>query len=537
MPGLPRKTVRIFDTTLRDGEQSPGCSLTVNEKRQVARQLAQLGVDIIEAGFPATSPGDFNAVHAVATDALDWQHPPVICALARATSNDINAAALALKAAPAFRIHTFIATSELHLQYKLQLTHQEVLQRVHEMVTLAATFTGDVQFSAEDATRSDVAFLHDVLHTAIDAGATTINIPDTVGYTTPIEYAHLIRGIIKNVVNRRNIVVSTHCHDDLGLGVANSLAGVTGGATQVECTINGIGERAGNAALEEIVMALHTRADYYHARSNIHTSHIGRTSKLVSRCTGVRVPPNKAIIGANAFAHEAGIHQDGMLKHRDTYEIIRAEQVGLEGGRLVLGKHSGRAALKAHLLARGHSLDEQECELIFARFKELADKKKMVDDRELEAVVSSVSGNVTALYTVDLVQASCGTHAIPTATVRLTGPGGWTRAAAAQGDGPVDAVCRAINECLRDEGNMGELVEYTVDAAAEGISAVGGVHIRLKDRPAPGAEHQPHTASGYGVHTDIIVATAEAYVSAMNGLLRVRAQQTAGSTGTAEVAA
>lgn len=527
MPMATPRVVTVFDTTLRDGEQSPGCSLTVSEKRQVARQLHQLGVDVIEAGFPAASSGDWHAVHAIATEARDWHQPPVLCALARASANDIVSAARALQPAPAFRIHTFIATSELHLQHKLQLSHADVLQRVRDMVTLAATFTADVQFSAEDATRSDVAFLHDVLHVAIEAGATTINIPDTVGYTTPTEYAARIGDIVRSVVAGRAVHVSTHCHDDLGLGVANSLAGLAAGATQVECTINGIGERAGNAALEEIVMALHTRPDFYRLTSNVRTPYIGRTSRLVSRCTGVRVPPNKAIVGANAFAHEAGIHQDGMLKHPGTYEIIRAEHVGLEGGQLILGKHSGRAALKAHLLQRGHLLDDRDCDVVFTRFKELADKKKVVDDRELEAIVSGVSGRDAHVYAVDLVQVSCGTHAIPTATVRLTGPDGWARVAAAQGDGPVDAVCRAINDCASELNAACELVEYTVDAAAEGINAVGGVRIRLREMHAANATQQPATAGGYGVHTDIIVATAEAYVAAMNGLIRLRAQHTA----------
>jgi 2-isopropylmalate synthase len=524
--------VRIFDTTLRDGEQAPGCSMNVDEKRQVARQLARLGVDVIEAGFPAASPGDWDAVRAIAEDAKDWPVAPIICGLARATRKDIEAAATALATADKRRIHTFLATSDVHLKYKLQMNRPQVIDRVSEMVAYARSYVSDVEFSPEDASRSDVGFLHEVLRAAIDAGATTLNIPDTVGYTTPDEYFALISGIRTEVVGNRHITISTHCHDDLGLAVANSLSGVQAGARQVECTINGIGERAGNAALEEVVMALRTRRARYGADTRLNTHEIGRASRLVSRCTGVRVPPNKAIVGANAFAHEAGIHQDGMLKNRDTYEIMHAEHVGLEGGRLVLGKHSGRAALRAHLATLGHALGDAECDAVFARFKEVADRKKVVDDRELEVIVAGETHRGTSMYKLELVQVSCGTHAIPTATVKLRGPDDRELIAAAQGDGPVDAVCRAINECV---GDLGELIEFSVDAAAEGINAVGGVSIRLRERAVQAedgdtqvAEESPRfTASGFGVHTDIIVATAEAYVAAVNGLVRTRARQMA----------
>jgi 2-isopropylmalate synthase len=503
--------------------------MTVGEKRQVAAQLARLGVDNIEAGFPAASPGDWAAVQAIADDAHAWTHIPVLCGLARANTKDIAAAAGALANAPRFRIHTFLATSDIHLQYKLRMTRTEVLARVDEMVRFAASFTSDVQFSPEDASRSDIGFLHEVLHAAIAAGATTLNIPDTVGYATPDEYGNMIAGIHRDVVGRRDITISTHCHDDLGLAVANSLAGVSAGARQVECTINGIGERAGNAALEEVVMALHTRAARFGATSRVETHEIGRTSRLVSRCTGVRVPPNKAIVGANAFAHEAGIHQDGMLKHRDTYEIMRAESVGLEGGRLVLGKHSGRAALRAHLTTLGHTLTDEECDAVFARFKDVADRKKIVDDRELEAIVGGVTRRTASGFTLELVQVSCGTHALPTATVRLQAPDGSARVAASQGDGPVDAVCRAINECVPDLGDVGELIEFSIDAAAEGINAVGGVQIRLRERATEDdgtLRDARHVSTGFGVHTDIIVATAEAYVAAINGMVRARQRQT-----------
>lgn len=374
----------------------------------------------------------------------------------------------------------------------------------------------DGQFSPEDATRSEVGFLHEVLHEAIAAGATTLNIPDTVGYTKPEEYHALIAGIREQVVQGRDVVIATHCHDDLGLAVDNSLSGVRAGARQVECTVNGIGERAGNAALEEVVMALRTRADRFQASTRIATTEIGRTSRLVARHTGMRVPADKAIVGANAFAHEAGIHQDGMLKHRDAYEIMRADEVGLDGGGLVLGKHSGRAALRAHLASLGHVLEDDACNAVFARFKDVADRKKVVDDRELEAIVAGVSPHATLTRRLDLLQVSSGTRAIPTATAKLISPDGSTRIAAAEGDGPVDAACRAIDACI--EHPTGELVEFHVDAAAEGINAVGSVRVTLR------ASDVPVQAHGFSVHTDIIVATAEAYVAAINALARVRAR-------------
>jgi 2-isopropylmalate synthase len=503
--------IRIFDTTLRDGEQAPGCTMNPGEKLLVARQLAQLNVDIIEAGFPAASTGDWEAVHTIAREIGAFDGAPVIAALARADARDIERASGALQPATRRRIHTFIATSDLHIRYKLQSTPADILRRVSEMVAFARSHCADIEFSPEDATRSDRRFLFEVLAAAVEAGATTLNIPDTVGYTAPEEYFELIGDIIRDVVRGRAVVVSAHCHDDLGLAVANSLAGIRAGARQVECTINGIGERAGNAALEEVVMALKARSALFGAHTAIRTEEIGATSRLVSRCTGVRVPPNKAIVGANAFAHEAGIHQDGVLKHRQTYEILNAEQLGLEGARLVLGKHSGRHAFRRHLASLGHTLDATEFEIAFGRFKEVADRKKVVDDRELDTIVAGATQRITTHYALELVQVSCGTHAIPTATVRLRS-GGEALVAAAQGDGPVDAVCRAINACV---GESAQLVEFNVDAATEGINAVGGVTVRL--RQADG-----RTTIGFGVHTDIIVATAEAYVSAFNGLVRTR---------------
>jgi 2-isopropylmalate synthase len=514
---VPQTPVRIFDTTLRDGEQAPGCSLTIEEKLAIARALGRLGVDIIEAGFPAASNGDWEAVRAIADEVGDWPQQPVLCGLARCNPRDIETAVTALRGAARWRIHTFLATSDIHLQHKLQMTREQVLTRVDEMVRLAASHTDDVEFSPEDASRSDPGFLHEVLRVAVAAGASTLNIPDTVGYAVPEEYGAMIAAIARDVVGDRPVVISTHCHDDLGLAVANSLAGVRAGARQIECTINGLGERAGNAALEEIVMALRTRRTAFGVDTRIITEEIGRVSRLVARLTGVRVPPNKAIVGANAFAHEAGIHQDGMLKHRSTYEIMSAETVGLEGGRLVLGKHSGRHALKVHLAERGHVLEQPDFEAVFERFKAVADRKKVVDDRELEAIVAAAGAHAAHGWHLDLVQVSTGTHAIPTATVRLARGDSTVVTAAAQGDGPVDAVCRAIDDCVQIPT---ELMEFTVDAAAEGINAVGGVTVRLREVVHEGDE--AHVATGFGVHTDIITAAAEAYVAAVNGITRAR---------------
>ena len=384
--------IRIFDTTLRDGEQAPGCTMSRQEKVAIADQLVRLGVDIIEAGFPAASPGERDAVSAVAERVARADTPPVVCGLARATAADIETCALALAPAPRRRIHTFIATSDLHLARKLCMTRDEVLAAVADAVSYARTLADDVEFSPEDASRSDREFLCEVLGVALAAGATTLNIPDTVGYATPDEYGDLIRRICALASTRPDVTVSTHCHDDLGLAVANSLAGVRAGARQVECTVNGIGERAGNAALEEIVMALHTRAAYFDARTHIETREIVRTSRLVSKCTGVHVPLNKAVVGGNAFAHEAGIHQDGILKDRGTYEIMSAESVGHESNVLVLGKHCGRSAVRSRLEALGLTVDEHTFNELFARLKALADRKKAVSDRDLVALATREYG-------------------------------------------------------------------------------------------------------------------------------------------------
>jgi 3-isopropylmalate/(R)-2-methylmalate dehydratase large subunit len=384
--------VLVFDTTLRDGEQAPGCSLTAREKLEVARQLARLGVDIIEAGFPASSPGDWDAVHAIASELGSADAGgPVICGLARANEHDITRCAEAVRPASRKRIHTFIATSDLHLEHKLRKTRAEVLELVPRMVAYARSLCDDVEFSPEDATRSDRAFLYEVLAAALEAGATTLNIPDTVGYAMPDEYHAMIAGIRANVPNATKAVISAHCHDDLGMAVANSLAGVRAGARQVECTVNGLGERAGNAALEEIVMALETRQEVFGARTKVRTTELARTSQLVAQRTGVAVPPNKAIVGANAFAHEAGIHQDGVLKHRATYEIMRAESVGLEGNRIVLGKHSGRHAVRRSLERINGQLDDEVFTTAFTRFKQIADEKKEVKEPELEQLLDAAT--------------------------------------------------------------------------------------------------------------------------------------------------
>ncbi|HEY0733468.1 MAG TPA: 2-isopropylmalate synthase, partial [Herpetosiphonaceae bacterium] len=476
--------VKIFDTTLRDGEQSPGATMTAAEKLEIAKQLARLGVDIIEAGFPAASTGDWEAVNTIART-IGTTDGPVIAGLARANRKDIERCWNAVKAAARPRIHTFLATSDIHLEYKLRMSREQVVQTVSEMVGYARSLCADVEFSPEDAGRSDPEFLYTVLAAAIRAGATTLNIPDTVGYLTPEEYGALIAGIRQNVPGADTITLSTHCHDDLGFAVANSLAGVRSGARQVECTINGIGERAGNAALEEIVMALHTRRQFYGVGTRIDTTQIARTSRMVSAVTGLTIQPNKAIIGANAFAHEAGIHQDGMLKNHLTYEIMRPETIGRDST-LVLGKHSGRHAFRKHLERLGYTLNDQELQLAFARFKDLADKKKVVDDRDIVALLDDQLHQPAPIWELEQVQVSCGTSAIPTATVRLRGPDGKTRTDSGQGTGPIDAVYRAINRVV---GQANILTEFSIQAITEGIDAVGNVTIRIEEGASNGNDY------------------------------------------------
>ena len=450
--------VKIFDTTLRDGEQSPGATMTSAEKLEVARSLARMGVDIIEAGFPAASPDDLEAVRRIAVEvgnppkAEPDAKVPTITGLARANKSDIDKAWEAVKDAQKPRIHTFLATSSIHMKHKLKMDPEEVVQRVSEMVAYARTLCADVEFSPEDAGRSDPEFLYVVLGEAINSGATTLNIPDTVGYTTPDEYFKLIDGVIKHTPGMHDgITVSVHCHDDLGMATANALAGIQAGARQAEVTINGIGERAGNTSLEEVVMALKTRHPVFNLETGIETQQLSRVSKLVSNYTGIVVQPNKAIVGANAFAHEAGIHQDGMLKHQTTYEIMRPEDVGVNQTTLVMGKHSGRAALRARLAIMGHSLDEAELDKAFIRFKELADRKKVITDADLEAVIADEFYRPRDVYYLEGLQVSCGTLGMPTATVRLRGPDRTVYNFASMGTGPVDAAYIATDDvaCTR----------------------------------------------------------------------------------------
>ena len=521
--------VHIFDTTLRDGEQSPGASMTSIEKLEVARALARLGVDIIEAGFPAASPDDLEAVRRISVEvgnpAKFDEGPsriPTICGLARAARGDIDKAWEAVKPAAHPRIHIFIATSDIHMQYKLKMTREQVLQRVAEMTAYARSFCEDVEFSPEDAGRSDPEFLYTVLETAIQAGATTLNIPDTVGYTTPDEFGALIAGILQNTPGIKNCVVSVHCHDDLGLATANTLAGIQAGARQVEVTVNGIGERAGNTSLEEVVMALHTRRPVFKLETGIDTTHIMRVSKLVSNYTGIVVQPNKAVVGANAFAHEAGIHQDGMLKHNQTYEIMRPETVGVTQTRLVLGKHSGRHALKARLYDLGYLMNEHDLDKAFERFKNLADKKKTITDADLEALVADEFYQPREVFTLEGLQVACGTMGMPTATVRLKGPDGTSYTQAAIGTGPVDAAYKAMDAIVQANST---LLEFSVHAVTEGIDALGEVTVRIQSKDAAHTMdaqkevEQPRTFGGHGADTDIIVASAKAYLAALNKLL------------------
>ncbi len=518
--------VRIFDTTLRDGEQAPGCTMSLEEKLEVARQLARLNVDIIEAGFPAASPGDWAAVHQIARE-VGTPDGPTIAALARANPNDIESAWTAIQPAAKKRIHTFISTSDIHIEHQLRSTRDAVLEKARAMVRLARSLCEDVEFSPMDASRSDMEFMYQVLAAAIEEGATTLNIPDTVGYATPEEYSKLIAGIRKNVPGAERVILSTHCHDDLGLAVANSLAGVRAGARQIECTINGIGERAGNASLEEVVMALHTREQFFTTRSHINTRELARSSRLISSFIGVPIPPNKAIVGANAFAHESGIHQDGVLKNRMTYEIMSAETVGLDGNALILGKHSGRHAFRKHIEKLGYYLEEEDLQQVFVRFKDLCDKKKFVDDRDIEALIAGETQRTPEIYTLEHVQFTSGTGMAPTATVRLKGPDGQVRTDSAHGTGPVDAVYKALNRVIQ---RPNELIEFSIKAITEGFDAVAEVTVRLREQgtretePAQGDERRRgfQIFSGYSVNTDTIVAAAEAYMGALNKMLAAR---------------
>jgi len=499
--------VIIFDTTLRDGEQAAGTSLNLQDKLGIARQLDKLGVDVIEAGFPASSTGDSEAVRLIARELKR----PAICALTLASIEGVDRAWEAVKEAEHPRIHVFLSASDIHLSHQLKKSRDEVLKMSRETVARAKSHLEDVEFSPMDASRADPAYLYQILEAVIKAGATTVNIPDTVGYSTPQEFGSLIQGILNNVPNIDKAVVSVHCHDDLGLAVANSLEAIRVGARQVECTINGIGERAGNASMEEIVMALKTRRDFFELTTNIDTTQIYRTSRLVSELTGFPVQPNKAIVGANAFRHQSGIHQDGVLKKSITYEIMDPRWVGIPSSSLVLSKVSGRHAFKERLSELGYTLSEEDLNRAFQGFKALADKKKDVTDRDIESLIAEELRTVTEVYHLDHVEVSCGDHNIPTATVRLIGPDGQILADAALGTGPVDAVYKAINRIV---GIPNRLTEFTVKSITEGIDAIGEVLIRI--------ETEGVTYTGRGAATDIIVASAKAYMNALNRLLAAK---------------
>lgn len=499
---MKKKLIKIFDTTLRDGEQSPGASMNMDEKLRVAKQLEKLNVDIIEAGFPIASEGDFEAVKRIAKAVTGCE----VAGLARANEKDIDRAWEALKDAKKPRIHTFIATSDIHLKYKLRKSREEVLEAAVKAVKHALKYTDSVEFSAEDAVRSDPEYLAKVVQAVIAAGAKTVNIPDTVGYAIPSEFGNLIKYLKENVPNIGKAVISVHCHNDLGLAVANSIAAIENGAGQVECTINGIGERAGNAALEEIVMTMKTRKDLLGFETRIVTEQLFSTSRLVSQITGIVVQPNKAVVGANAFAHEAGIHQDGMLKEKATYEIMTPESVGVSQSAIVLGKHSGRHAFKARLKELGYDLSESDIEVAFERFKKLADQKKEIFDEDLDAIVADEVLRIPDKYKLIYLNVSSGSVTVPTATVELEADG-KNVLKAGFGVGPVDAVFKTIATITKTKS---KLLRYSVDAITGGTDAQGGVTVRL--------EEGGKTVIGQGAHTDIIVASAKAYINALNKL-------------------
>ena len=494
----------IFDTTLRDGEQSPGASMNLAEKLEIAHALRELGVDVIEAGFPIASPGDFEAVQAIAQQV----EGPTICGLARCNAADIDRAWEALKPAMKPRIHVFLATSAIHREFKLHMAKDEIVRRAVEGVTRAKKYLEDVEFSPEDAARTELDFLAEVVEKAIEAGATTVNIPDTVGFAVPEQYAEAIRHLKQNVRGIDKAVISVHCHNDLGLAVANSLAALKEGARQIECTINGLGERAGNCSLEEVVMAVRTRGDYFGLQSGINTKRIVPTSRLVSRVTGIQVQRNKAIVGQNAFAHEAGIHQDGMLKHAQTYEIMRPEDVGLQRTELVLGKHSGRHALRQKIRDLGYHLDDQQLQQVFEQFKSLADRKKVVYDADIEALAESVLHSGPAIWTLEAVTCNGGSGTVPSAAVVLWHKDGEVHKEAGTGDGPIDAIFKTIE---RVTGIDLKLKDYSVRSVTEDEDAQGEAQIE--------AEHNGRTLRGRAVSTDIIEASAQAFLQVVNRAL------------------
>lgn len=499
------KTIKVFDTTLRDGEQSPGASMNIDEKLRIAKQLQKLNVDVIEAGFPIASDGDFEAVKKVAQSIKG----PQIAGLCRASNKDIDRGWEALQyAGEKGRIHTFLATSDIHMKYKLKMSPQQVLETAVKAVKRAKSYTPNVEFSCEDAVRTQLPFLAEVVAAVIDAGATTVNIPDTVGYTIPFEYYNIIKYLKDNVANIDQAVISVHCHNDLGLSVANSIAAVQAGAGQVECTINGIGERAGNCSLEEFVMTLRTRADILPFKTNVATEHLTPASRLLSTITGIVVQPNKAIVGANAFAHEAGIHQHGVLMEKSTYEIMTPESVGLKTNLLVLGKHSGRHAFKKRLEELGYELDEEKLNKAFGRFKTLADLKKEVFDEDLDAIVADemVSAAEKEEFKLSHITVTCGSFAVATATVQMEIAGKQVRTAEL-GDGPVDATLKAIRKLTKTKA---KLEQYNVGSITGGTDAQGEVTVRLLE--------DGNTALGRGSSTDIIEASAKAYINALNRL-------------------
>lgn len=495
--------IRIFDTTLRDGEQSPGASMNLDEKIRLARQLERLNVDVIEAGFPSSSPGDFESVKRIAQEIQG----PQIAGLSRTTPADIDRAWEALRFARSPLIHVFIATSDIHLQYKLRKSREEVLEEAGRAVAYAKRYTPEVEFSAEDATRSDPEYLARVMEAAIEAGATIVNIPDTVGYIIPTEYGKLITFLRQKVKNIHKAILSVHCHNDLGMAVANSLAAVENGARQVECTVNGIGERAGNASLEEIVMALKTRRDFFSSyQVGVVTEQIYPASRLLSSITGIMVPPNKAIVGANAFAHEAGIHQDGVLKEKTTYEIMRPESVGIGQSTLVMGKHSGRHAFRERIKTLGYELSEAHLNQAFQRFKEVADKKKQVFDEDLEAIIADEILRIPDIYKLVNLNVVSGSVAVPTATVQIE-IGGKVYQEAGFGDGPVDAAYKTISKITKTKSR---LLKFSVNAITGGTDAQGEVMVILEEGGV--------RVTGQGAHTDIIMAAAKAYINGLNKL-------------------
>jgi 2-isopropylmalate synthase len=501
-PTTDPNRVIIFDTTLRDGEQSPGCSMNLGEKLEMARALADLGVDVIEAGFPIASPGDFESVQAIARQV----HGPVICGLARCNAADIDRAADAVKDAARPRIHVFLATSAIHREYKLRMTPEEVTKRAVEGVKRARERCEDIEFSPEDAARTELDFLAEVVEKAVEAGARTLNIPDTVGYAVPSHYASIIRHLKKTVCGIDDCVLSVHCHNDLGLAVANSLAALGEGARQVECTINGIGERAGNTSLEEIVMALHTRRDFYNLATGIHTRHLYPVSRKLALITGMQVQRNKAIVGQNAFAHEAGIHQDGMLKERSTYEIMKPEDVGIPRTELVLGKHSGRHALKQRVTDLGYHLTDEQLNRMFEEFKKLADRKKEVYDADLEALAENqLQAGTSNLWTLVGFTSTAGTGSQTSAAVTLKHQDGTIRRDAAVGNGPIDALFKAIN---RITGAQVKVVDYRVRAVSADIDALGEANVEI--------EYAGKRSRARAASVDVVEASALAYLEVVN---------------------